>query len=290
MGMRYGDKTRAGEPVGNAGKRATTGGGALNVYEQEFLSPGTWTWPGVCAFVEVLVVGGGGAGRTSAPPFVPNLKDCAGGGGVGVFSVPVSGPVPVTVGAGGTVSAYPQPLPLSVGGNGGTSAFGPTSPPIPSATVQVGGGIGADNGSAPFGPAIADSIRGGGQSGANFAFGGKYGTAGNTTPSPSNQGFGGGGGQQGSFGVYPDGYAVGFGTYGYGAGGVTESGLTIGSTRSGIPASYNVLYGNSAATAGRANTGAAGGTGSFPPAAPYPAPLMNGANGGSGIVIVRWYE
>jgi hypothetical protein len=92
--------------------------------------------------------------------------------------------------------------------------------------------------------------------------------------------------------VWPDAYAVGFGTYGYGAGGYNNAATDSGVTAAGTNASYvsPILGVPRTANAGRANTGAAGGMGAYPPTAPYPAPLMVGAAGGSGIVIVRWYE
>lgn len=284
MSLRYGDKTRVGEASSKAGRNDPT---ILNVYEQEFLAPGTWTWPGKCNFVEVLVVGGGGGGKTMAPPFTAPQLNVAGGGGVGVFSVPVNAPVPVTVGAGGPSPTYPNPGPLSVGGNGGTSAFGSLTPPIPSDVAQVGGGEGVEA-STP----IPTAIRGGAETSRNYAFGGKFGTAGIRQAGPTNRRWGGGGGEQGSFAVWPDAFAVGFGTYGYGAGGHDYNAIYQGATRAGVPSEYvsPFLGVNRIGTAGGANTGAAGGTGHYPPAAPYPAPLMSGKAGGSGIVIVRWYE
>lgn len=127
MSARYGDKTRSGDPVSGFGQRTSGGGGAtLNVYEQEFLAPGTWTQPSPSVtFVEVLVVGGGMAGGSD-----PSLIRGGGGGGVGVFHVPVSGPMPVTIGAGGTAPF----------GGGGTTWFGPSTPPTPNNIARAGGG------------------------------------------------------------------------------------------------------------------------------------------------------
>jgi hypothetical protein len=95
--------------------------------QQTFTSPGTWTCPPTVKSVELLLVGGGGGGSSPVPFGI------GGGGGVRSRVTPVSAPVPVTVGAGG-----------SAGSAGGTSAFGPLGPgPIPSippTTVAVGGG------------------------------------------------------------------------------------------------------------------------------------------------------
>lgn len=292
MSARYGDRTRSGEPVANAGQRQSIAGG-LDVYETEFLAPGTWTWPGNCNFVEVLIVGGGGAGKTGTPPSPTNDWTVAGGGGVGTFMVPVSAPVPVTVGAGGTAAPFPSPAPLSNGAPGGLSAFGPTSPPVPTVTVQVGGGMGAGT-STPFDPVFPITIRGGASAGnSNCAMGGRFGTPASEATSPTKAWAGGGGGALGMLGVHPDGYRIGVGTYGYGAGGYSSDfATTKGVTAAGYPAQlvFPFPVSSIAATAGIANTGQAGGSANNPPATPYPSVTMSGKAGGSGIVIVRWYE
>jgi hypothetical protein len=85
--------------------QAATGG----QYQTElFTAPGTWTKPASCTQVRVTVVGGGGGGGPT-PNAIPG-----GVGGVAIAAnVPVSGPVAITVGAGGASNS-----------TGGTSSFG----------------------------------------------------------------------------------------------------------------------------------------------------------------------
>lgn len=132
-----------------------TGGRYTN--EQRFTSPGTWTCPPTVSWVEVTVVGGGGGSGAFAReyPYSPGEGTGAGGGGAVVIrTIPVSGPVPVTVGAGGAGGvSYTQPIPTPVsapinicGSVGGTSAFGSLGPGpvplIPATTIAAGGGGG----------------------------------------------------------------------------------------------------------------------------------------------------
>lgn len=233
MTGRYGERTRTTEPVANFGVRPSSGGGssAVNVYEAEFLAPGTWTWPGNVSFVEVLVVGGGqGSGSAGS--------NSGGAGGVGIFQVPVSAPVPVTVGAGGTA-----PL-----GAGGTTFFGPSSPPLPNALARAGGGntSGLYGGSHPGSPAF---------------------------PTPTTP--------YGSFGTY--------------AGPTNAPAATSGGA--------NGLLGRTVDMGGMNKFGYGGGAPGFcgKGAEGRSAPLANTGNGacrtapggyagGSGYVLVRWYE
>jgi len=97
---------------------AAAAGGQLQT--QLFTSPGTWTKPASCTQVRVTVVGGGGG---AAPTTAGGL------GGLAIASnVPVSGPVAITVGAGGAGSS-----------SGGTSSFGP-------AVSSTGGGTATNPG------------------------------------------------------------------------------------------------------------------------------------------------
>lgn len=108
-------------------------GGQLQT--QLFTAPGTWTKPSSATQVRVTVIGGGGgsAGSTSL----------GGTGGFAIAIVPVSAPVTVTVGAGGS----------SPGGPGGTSSFGPAV----SATGGNGGGSSPGTGTVAIGTALRTS-------------------------------------------------------------------------------------------------------------------------------------
>jgi hypothetical protein len=263
----------------------------VTVNEQTFTSPGTWTWPGNVKNVEVLLVGGGGGGGTSGGWPQPSWGGGGGGGAVRTRVVAVSGPVPVTVGAGGAGG----PNPGGNGQTGGTSAFGPLGPgpipAIPEATAAAGGGgFGAGG---PGGPPIAahqnggdaPSIGGGGGGGWGFSGGppnpqpvgsgvagmGRFGSPGLrgatflSGPNPSfvstmQGGTGGGAGPRSASRV------LGGGLFGYGAGGITD--------QPGGGLSYPEPIGR-------------GGRGSGPGTVPNPS---TDKNGGNGLVIVRWYE
>lgn len=107
---------------------AASGGGAIQ--SEIFAGPGTWTKPSSCTQVRVTVIGGGGGGGNFIPSGGIPGKD-GGSAGLAVAIVPVSAPVAITIGSGG-----------SAGGSGGTSSFGP----FVSATGggAGGGGIGGD--------------------------------------------------------------------------------------------------------------------------------------------------
>lgn len=129
MSAKYGTRTRSGEQVSLSGRRSTNAV-SNGYFEQTFVSPGTWSNPGKVKFVDVVVVGGGGGPGTTS----------GGGGGRVIFEygVPVSGPVPITVGSQGSSTWSPTTgLSRSAGGD---SAFGPTAPPAPPTTIIAGGG------------------------------------------------------------------------------------------------------------------------------------------------------
>jgi len=83
--------------------------------------PATWTNPGSVTSVRVTVIGGGGGGGGPDGGF----------GGAGMAIVPVTGPVNVTVGAGGAAAVAPS----IIGSPGSTSSFGSAI----SSTGGVGG-------------------------------------------------------------------------------------------------------------------------------------------------------
>ena len=104
---------------------AAAGGGQLQT--ELFTAPGTWTKPASCSLVRVTVIGGGGGG----------YQGNGGWAGFATANVPVSAPVAVTIGSGGTPGAGGG----TPGGTGGTSSFGP----FVSATGGGGGGAPSAN-------------------------------------------------------------------------------------------------------------------------------------------------
>lgn len=229
----------------------------MTLRQQVFTSPGTWTWPGKIAYVDVFLVGGGGSAYTGDVPFpAPSggpspYQGNGGGGGVrNVIGVPVSGPVPVTIGAGGPNSVPP--------GIGGTTSFGP---------ISVAGG--GSNSSAP-------PIGGGGTPVGNPAgSGGLYGMPG----TPSN-GVSGPGGQFGIGGLFSIGGALtSFGVEGLFDIGASFDGYGAGAERPGGSGYYGSFT---------ANMGG-GGTALGPNRSPVPnSPFSN--SGTSGVVVVKWFE
>ncbi len=239
-------------------------------YEQIFTAPGTWTCPPTVTWVEVTAVGGGGGGTGAYPG---QTGGGAGGGGVRRDFVPVSGPVPVTIGAGGTVGTPAPPFSGSTAGSaGGTTSFGPFS---------VGGGGGAAGGGAS-GPTAAPPDGGGGGSrpgGGLRSDAGLYG-------SQSYSETGGGARDAGNIANAPFGNTTfggsvssSKGKYGFGGGG-NRYNLVIGpSPYPGVGAKDG---GGEPGTAAVANRGGGGG------GTPYGTGGSGGA-GGSGILIVRWW-
>lgn len=167
--------------------------------EERFTSPGTWTWPGV-AKVEVIVVGGGGGGGAKTP--FPGWDSGGGGGGVKRSYTPVSGPVPITVGAGGAAIVGPTYL----GALGGSTTFGSG----PTAITADGGGGGGGDAANPGADAPANGGGGGGIGLPVVA-----GIGGLGYPGASRQG----GGMAHQLFPVPNGIAVAKGYYGFGAGG-----------------------------------------------------------------------
>lgn len=250
---------------------ATTAHGSINfTYSQ------IWTVPAGVRVVDVCCVGGGsggggkgGSGRIYA----------GGGGGAGGYvnnwygiGVTPGQNIGITVGAGGT-GGYGGNLGQPKGGAGGQSSFG---------TYAAGGGqtqIDSRNG--------ANGGSGGGEWG-NNKHGGADGGNGVHTLYPdgsAGQGFstrafggtlyagGGGGGSTATAYIYRGDSATNYISYG-GSGGGGNSGYQYRQTLSD-----NTTYvspGN-----GSTNTGGGGG-------GTYDANGGRGANGGSGIVIVRW--
>lgn len=313
MSARYGDRTRSGDAVSGVGRRAEAGV-AWSMTEEVFTSPGTWTCPSTVTQVEVIVVGGGGGGGASNSP--PN--QCGGGGGGGgvrTAILPVSGPVPITIGAGGRGGGYaPSPAfpPLASSPfpslPGGTSAFGSLGPgpvpAIPPTTIAAGGG----GGGASYLPTESSLPTvepiGGGGGGIGDAFypgpnttgtaGGRYGyrSASSTVTSPSRiYTIGAGGAGDSNIGRHGGRGKLGFG---FGAPSTNSTVPLVPPTFGGSPSRTGpaAVGGAIAATAGANNTGNGGGAGFAVGGVPAPlAPLLNpGAAGGSGVVIVRYWS
>ena len=282
-----------------------------------FTSSGTFTVNsgiGAKATVSYLVVAGGGAGG----------KDRSGGGGAGGFregrvntssnpdtysvsplaattGIQLSpGTFPVTVGAGGATIPAPAPASGTPVGSGTVSTF---------STITSAGGGGGGSGPGPF-----STGRDGGSGGGSDAYGypsspgNMAAGSGNTPPvsppqgnnggvgvynSPNGSGRGGGGGGATAVGTggTPGGNPGGAGATtsinatptayaGGGAGSTCASGAATGGAGGGGNGGSDC----SAATDGTANRGGGGGGGNGGTA---PNSTL-GANGGSGIVIIRY--
>ena len=277
-----------------------------------FTGPGTFTVCSVapCAtnnVVSYMVVAGGGGGggrhgggggaggfredKSPVTPYTASPLD-----GAGAITVTATG-FPITVGSGGTAG---NRAPSSAGTNGGVSTF--------STITSAGGGVGHTY--CTVAGAAGGSGGGGGHPGP-----GPAGGAGNTPPvsppqgnpggassSPGENG-GGGGGATAAAGTAP---SAGGGTGGAGAT-TSINGTPTAFAGGGGGGNYNCAPspgggggagggGNggggppgspTAAVAGTVNTG--GGGGGYGGTNPgNPSPTCSGANGGSGIVIIRY--
>ena len=254
---------------------------------QSFTSSGTFSVPSGVSSVNVLVVaGGGGSGY-----------DAGGGAGAGGliyrpgFPVSPGGTVSVTVGDGGNSTGAAVGGPN--GNNGQDSVFGTLTAKGGGAggskrnsgnTGGSGGGAGHDNPSSGRPGASATQPTQSGESG-NYGFGNPGGA--------STQNLGGGGGGAGAAGeagsVYSHGgvgkaYTIADGTTsvyyagGGGGGGDTACGAGKGNLGGGGHGGGDST--NSQQSQGTANRGGGGGGGGNGPNA--------AADGGKGIVIVRW--
>jgi hypothetical protein len=257
----------------------------------KFDGSGTFT-PSFTGQVEVLIVAGGGGGG----------NDNAGGGGAGgvVYSsgigVSAGTGYSIVVGAGGTgrsvnehglnggdssafgITAY------GGGGGGAGDAGGGQTPPVadlPGRDGGSGGGGASESGDGPGGSGIPGQGNDGDQGFAGSGGGGggasSAGTAATTVSRPGN----GGDGLLYSISGYPR-------YYGGGGGGSTENGYAIdsgyglGGLGGGGNGGYGVTATDTMAQEGNTNTGGGGG------GQPYPNTPRDGANGGSGIVIIRY--
>lgn len=106
-------------------------GGQYKIEVFATAGPATWTKPASTSFAQVTVIGGGGGSPNTQPGGGP-FPGTGGRGGLAITYAPVTGPVAITVGAGGNT---PGPGPQGNGGSGGSSSFGS----IASATGGAGG-------------------------------------------------------------------------------------------------------------------------------------------------------
>jgi len=218
----------------------------------------SWTAPDTATSVSYLVVGGGGGGGGAYD------NSAGGGGGAGLV---LTGTMDVTPGETYTV----------IVGEGGTGAIKPTY--VSGQGASVNSRNGSSGNSSSFDSIIADGgdfgykCRTG--SGASIPYGGSQanGLIPPTGGSGGNGGGnGGGGGGNGSAGV----------STGQGGSGITNN-ITGTSKTYGKGGNGGVHNSNSSGTVGEVNTGNGGqGGGSFS------SNNIGGANGGSGIVVIKF--
>ena len=279
--------------------------------EEIFNSSGTWSHPGATTItsVDVLIVGGGGGGGGGQGNF---LGGAGGGGGVRRMSVPVSstpGSYTVTIGAGGALGGSGT----APGAVGGTTSFGPTS--------VGGGGLGRSGKDPSTGATLSDAPATGGGGGATTTAPADYGSGSyfNTDPlagarragkggsygfpaGVSGSGGGTGGGGAGGTGNYQTGgHQGGKGLYGYGggasgAGDPSPNGMRFysGASDGGAgtlanPAHTGPMYPWYSNGIPNTGGGGVGGNSVYVPPSTYPG-FTQGSAGGSGLVVVRWWE
>jgi hypothetical protein len=212
---------------------------AATKYQDEYTTPGTYTWvaPAGVTRVSVLAVGGGGAGGSS-------IKGGGGGGAGGLgynnnITVTPGNSYTVVVGVGGVGRLNGD------GADGGDSYFKDT------ATVRGSGGDGGDGGGS------SNSNRGGNGGGSNGDGGGNGGDGGDSSSELSGAG-GGAGGYSGNGG---DGASTGQDGSGGGAAGGSRGGdsTTAGSAQSGGGVG---IYGKGTSGTNPGEGGSGGGNGS----------------------------
>lgn len=246
---------------------------------KSFTSSGTMSVPTGVTQIQVFGVGGGGAGGKGS-------GDCGGGGGGGYTSTVTANVSPgqtisVTIGAGGSSNSYSAQR----GGSGGQTIVKNSST---GATLLT-----ANGGQGGYGGGLSFSDLENTNSGGNGGSGGGAVLADRNNPTTKGLGGSDGGNGIGSSIYGSPGYGQGrttrqFGTSGAtlysGGGGTGNGGLGDGSPGgSGGGGRGGSAKGNYAATAGTANTGGGGGGGGKSKTI-----AISGANGGSGIVVVRW--
>jgi hypothetical protein len=245
------------------GNFLTVGSRKITVIAPPFIS-GTFTPPADWNNNDnnIYLFGGGGGG--SGSNISGNNRAAGGGGGGGgcvVFTnQKLVGPVPYTIGAGGTAGAAGTGA-LRTAGTGGTTTWGI----LGSATGGTGG-----SSLATGTPTSTGGVGGTGTGTGGFVFAGGSGGVGSITTTGENTGSGGGGGAGGPNGVGGNGGngITAFGTAGGGGGGGNGGGTnggnaTVGplSTGAGGNNSLGLGGGASRSSTGNGNTGINGGGG-----------------------------
>ena len=272
--------------------------------QQEYITPGTYSWtaPAGITSVCVVCVGGGGRGSVKAQYTGSTLLAGGGGGGLGWknnISVTPGQSYTVVVGAGSPTVSYPSNTP-------------PTAPTIPAqdsyfiSTSTVKGGAGGNStltsggaGGTYVGDGGGNGGAGGNRSGQNSSSGGGgaggySGNGGNGGAGPANgtAGSGGGGGGGGGYDIYfnPGGAEAagggGVGIYGEGSSGAR------GNT-SGVQSSVTAGGGGSGGTngvglGGNGNGGSYGGGGAGMGGDGTYSQGQASAKGGDGAVRIIW--
>lgn len=262
-----------------------------------YTSSNTLMVPNGFKYMDIFCVGGGGGGGYHSRS--NNLTRTGGGGGgytktVKNYSVAAGQSLTITVGAGGTATTTDS---SADGTDGGSSSVKVGSAEICSASGGTGGGKSGKGGAGGSGGGS-----GGGDGGSDGGDGGKVsGTAGTgqgsttrtwggTTGTVYSGGGGGGGYQNIIHGDNDDGeanhiginyYLTAGGNYGGGKGGVMQTDID-----SGYHHRYTLI---SHAVAGTANSGGGGGGGTSADSS-NSSQIAKGANGGSGIVLLKFHN
>lgn len=231
---------------------------------QTFTASGTFTVPSKVTSIDVFLVGGGGPGTRGSKTY----SSYGAGGGSGytttVKSIPVTpgDTIPVIVGAGGVAVSNSSTIV-----NGGESSFGNYAKALggssSSSFSDVGGPGGSGGGGLMCGP--------GGSNGSNGQSG--------TSKTISN--LSGGPGQGETTRAFGESSGTLYAGGGGAAGGYAGEVSTGGGGGGGAGLWYNSAGNAIVSVAGTPNTGGGGGGGTLSGGG-------WGANGGSGIVIVRW--
>jgi hypothetical protein len=253
-----------------------------------FTIPGSYNWtvPSGVTSVQVLAIGGGGAGGQMTTPTQPGAPGGAGAWVTATLSVTPGQVIAVVVGGGGGVGSYVSSGDCGTGGGGG----GASSVDVGNPDRIIAGGGGGGGGYCGSGSVSQAGGSGGGVAGAGGAGGtpgaggaGGSGGIGGAGGVAGGNGLGGPGGAGGSnFGVIPGGTA-GSGGAGTGAGGDASTGGFASYMAGGGGGGYG-----GGGSGGYQQSGGAGGS-IGPSGTGYSAAFNAGAvalNGGDGSIVL----